>query len=286
MTRARLIESRSGRPHEALALMDCIASFYNSKLRRDIPKAADLTPDQHIKLLQNRLHFSFTDTNHPVRVEAAEMHANLRDLACLWDEHKAQLTLHTYEATSPQDIAMSMLNRVAAFELLPSTIEMHIKPYIARHENLSLKTFLLDYCLAVMNESAIWEPRVLAIIPLIQDVNLECQVVIEIMRRASIPWSSELDACIQKYRKDTSCNDHKDVEEQYRLMQLRVMMMKYGILSFNFANMGLARRLLWHILKQVDKPDAIRDALQVGISDHRDRFRHSIIDMVTNKHCK
>nr|KAJ3420214.1 Kinetochore-associated protein 1 [Polyrhizophydium stewartii] len=61
---------------------------------------------------------------------------------------------------------------------------------------------------------------------------------------------------------------HKDIVEQFRLMQLKVMMLHYGIASFNIGNMGLAKRLLRHILSQRDKRHALEDALQVVKAYH------------------
>ncbi|KAL2913082.1 hypothetical protein HK105_207427 [Polyrhizophydium stewartii] len=276
MDRARLLEATDGAPHGALRLVESIERFY-SRTRTPRAAATSCTPAKYVELLVHQTQFSLADPAHPIRAEALELLAHLRDLVSLWDKHDMKISLQAYEAESPASIAMSLIDRVAAPELLPSTVENHVKPYIMRHEELSLPVLLSEYCQTVMDTAVgsgkqisyeSWEPRVLAVVPLVRDSNLESDIILEMMRRTSIPWSAELDVQIRKCLDDATTNSHKDIVEQFRLMQLKVMMLHYGIASFNIGNMGLAKRLLRHILSQRDKRHALEDALQVVKAYH------------------
>jgi kinetochore-associated protein 1 len=58
-------------------------------------------------------------------------------------------------------------------------------------------------------------------------------------------------------------NGCEDIEEQYKLMNLKRMVQEYGIKTFNVSDVNLAKRLVPFILKHVEKTSAINDALDV-----------------------
>ncbi|KAH9273082.1 hypothetical protein BASA83_004659 [Batrachochytrium salamandrivorans] len=273
--RARLLESQTNRPHDALDLIMCLEKFYQQSLQSK-GAIADLSPLSYVKTLLHRMQFRSESGPHSSRVESQKLLFQLRDLTALWNDHDFPMSLQVYEKEQPMSIAMLLLDRVAASELIPDAVNKHVKVYLARHDDLTLQAFLAEYCITVMDASIgrdqifyAWEARVLAIIPLIGDSNIESNIVLEIMRRTSIPWSADLDAQIQKVRLcDTSTQNNRDVAEQFRLMKLKKMMLKYDITSFNIANLSLAKRLLRHICKQTSELTAVHDALQVVKAYH------------------
>jgi hypothetical protein len=53
-----------------------------------------------------------------------------------------------------------------------------------------------------------------------------------------------------------------EIQEQHKLMKLKLMVQKYGIKSFNVSDTNLALKLIPFILKHVEFTDAIADAMQ------------------------
>ena len=276
-TWARIIESRDAAPHNALKLMQFIDQFYSSSASSVQSLTTSFTPLKIVDFLVQKSQIALHPSNDDAHEPITKLLNALEDLVCLWDEHDLCLSLDEYENDTIMDIAMALLDRVSAPELIPAAIEKHVKPYLAHHEDLPLKSLLSEYCEHVMDASIgsgnpslfeSFEARVLAVVPLIEDIHLESTVVLQMMRRTPIPWSNELDAQIQRCIKVTAARTHKDIVEQSNLLQLKRMMLGYSITSFNISNLGLAKRLLVHILKQTNKLDAVDDALLVVRAYH------------------
>ncbi|KAJ8323671.1 hypothetical protein O5D80_007560 [Batrachochytrium dendrobatidis] len=272
--RARQIEAQTERPHDALKFLISLQQP-NAQLHRIKYSTTECSPWRYVKSMLHDTQNNSDIEPHSSLLEFLQLLSNLKDLASLWDDHNMPISLSVYEKEQPMSIAMSLVDRVAAPELIPSAIEKHIKPYLARHDDITVKVFLSEYCTTLMDSSIgqeqsfqTWEPRVLAIVPLIGDSSIENDIILEIMRRTGIPWSADLDIHIKKRLKDTMVHNHRDIVEQFRLIQLKRMMLKYDITVFNIANMSLAKRLLRHICKQTDQISAVGDALQVVKAYH------------------
>jgi hypothetical protein len=64
--------------------------------------------------------------------------------------HNFNISLADYQKASCSEIASAMLDRVLATELIESTVEKNIAPFLKRH-SMELDNFLCDYSLEVMN---------------------------------------------------------------------------------------------------------------------------------------
>jgi hypothetical protein len=91
-----------------------------------------------------------------------------------------------------------LLERVHATELIVKNVADHVEPFVKKHK-LLLSNVLCDYCKEVMDSSNMtslvnnWENRILVIMDLVHDSNFQSIVLLEAMRRTSIPWSKELE---------------------------------------------------------------------------------------------
>lgn len=110
------------------------------------------------------------------------------------------------------------------------------------------------------------------------------------MRRTSIPWSESVDVIIRQSVNQLDLRRGDELREQYRLMQLKQMLMRYGIKTFNISDLSLAKGdiiayillldkvkelililnlltilpgLVYFILAKTDLDTAMNDALQV-----------------------
>lgn len=73
-----------------------------------------------------------------------------------------------------------------------------------------------------------WEPRILAILPKIKDQSINIDLVLEVLRRCSIPWSTDIQTLIDNTLNCTS-RRVQELQEQYDLMKLKLMLLRYGI---------------------------------------------------------
>lgn len=148
-------------------------------------------------------------------------------------------------------------------ELFPAAFNDHMKPYALRH-SLSLNALLYDYCLEMMmsNATSSYEARILTLMDLLTSSDTQSQILIELMRRTAIPWSDSLDGKITSALQDTLSINYDELNEQYKLITLKRMILQYGINDFNVSDIDMAKRLVRYILFRCDKESAVSDALQ------------------------
>lgn len=164
------------------------------------------------------------------------------------------------------------MDRVAAVELLPDNIESQFRPFCQK-KGLQANSLLFSYCVEVMDNSAqsnssigaSWEERVTTIIDCVDSVDAKLDIVTELMRRIHVPWSDSIGRVMEKSLSWTSESKVKTEEhrEQYRLMCLKKMLLRYDIKSFNISDVSLAKNLVKYILSRTEFKEAMQDALQV-----------------------
>jgi hypothetical protein len=165
-------------------------------------------------------------------------------------------------------IAMQLLDRVHATELLTDQVMNHVEPFVKKH-GLSLCHVLTDYCKEVMDGGANktknsnnWQSRVLTLLNLVRDPSFKAMLLLDAMRRSPIPWSSEMEKQILSVAAKVNPKLKEEINEQFKLMKLKLMVQKYGVKNFNVSDMNLASRLIPFILRHVEINDAIGDAIQ------------------------
>jgi hypothetical protein len=273
--RARLVEGLQKKPHDALQLVGLLVS-------ESVAVVDKSTPMQHVKQIRK----------HPEARPSNELHAQLDDLVHLWDKHDLQLTLAEYAQETPSSIALELLDRVGAAELIPMAIANNFMPYVEKND-LNADELLSDYAMEVMDDAkttdlsgAAWETRTLTLLDAISVLDIKVDLILEMMRRSPVPWSQDVDMVIKQSLTWTSAQRVEEIREQYRLMLLKKMLLRHGIKLFNVADLSMAKELLHFIVSRTDLPDAMDDAMMVVNAYHHlsrldafaSRLRHLCLD--------
>ncbi|MBN3296609.1 KNTC1 protein, partial [Amia calva] len=195
---------------------------------------------------------------------------NLRQLLDLYKKYNCRLPLSDFEKENTTTIAFLMLDKVLAPELIPSAMESVIKPYAQEH-GLQLEELLLQYIKDLLERCSSrtasffeteWEAKAMAVLDCMSDTDLIFDAVLQIMYKAVVPWSEAVEHLVQQHLE----MDHPKVEqlqESYRLMEMKKLLRGYGIRSFNLSDDKQIMKLVKYILKQ-DLPSSLEDALKVA----------------------
>ncbi|KAG9469136.1 hypothetical protein GDO78_021163, partial [Eleutherodactylus coqui] len=195
---------------------------------------------------------------------------SLQELVDLYRKYNCRIALSDYEKETTTTIVFRMLDKVLAPELIPTTLEKVIRPYMHQHnlqeEELLLQYIkdLLEHCSsrsASLFETA-WEAKAMAVIGCMSDIDLIFDAVLQIMYGAVVPWSDAIEQLVKQHLE----MDHPKVKllkESYRLMEMNKLLRGYGIRGFNFAIDKQIMVLIKYILKQ-DSPSSLEDALNIA----------------------
>ena len=283
-SRARGLElcQKATWPSNALTLVDACKSILrvHGYGRNTIQKASITTPGGQADQLCAS--YDGDDLGGDV---AAELHGaigalktlefQLKDIAYLAKNMQFAISFNDYVAATPTAVAAQRLEKAVAPELVAGIIEGEVKPYLARH-SIQADEFLLTYLRNFMGDmggmistlsGSAWEAKALAIIDSVTGRESKLLAILELMRRASVPCSTEVQALV-----DLALNDPfgqtDEITEQYRIMRLRGMLQTYGIKQFNLTDTSLVRGLLNYLLARQDMETALDDALQLVKAYH------------------
>ncbi|KAE8635123.1 hypothetical protein XENTR_v10002517 [Xenopus tropicalis] len=194
---------------------------------------------------------------------------NLQELVELYRKYNCKLALSDFEKETTVTIVFRMLDKVLAPELIPSTLEKVIRPYMYQH-NLQEEELLLQYIKDLLERCSsrsaslfetAWEAKAMAVIGCMSDTDLIFDAVLQIMYGAVVPWSDAVEQLVKQHLE----MDHPKVkllQESYRLMEMNKLLRGYGIRGFNLANEKQIMSLVKYILKQ-DSPSSLEDALKI-----------------------
>ncbi|XP_066511842.1 kinetochore-associated protein 1-like [Hoplias malabaricus] len=194
---------------------------------------------------------------------------NLRQLCDLYSKYNCRLSLSDFEMGSTRSMAFLMLDKVLAPELIPGVIESSVRPYALEHR-LDLDHVLLDYikdlldCCSSQITSLFteWEAKAVAVLRCMTDTNLVMDAVLEIMYKAVVPWNESIEKLVQQHLE----KEHPKQEllkESYRLMEMKKLLLCYGIRNLTLSNSRETMMLVRHILKQ-DLPTSLEDSLKLA----------------------
>ena len=159
-----------------------------------------------------------------------------------------------------------MLDNIDVPELLANHVETISKPFAQKHK-LIMDEVLGDYCRELMANTrvslAASQIKVLNLMDLIECQTIKADILLEVMRRSTIPWSQELKLEIDQAPKYFPSSLMEDFQLQLKLMNVKLMLQRYDINNFNVADTKLAIKLVPYILKQVYKETAVEDAKMV-----------------------
>ncbi|XP_043924844.1 kinetochore-associated protein 1 [Protopterus annectens] len=191
--------------------------------------------------------------------------SNLQQLVDLYRKYNCRMPLSDFEKETTTTIVFRMLDKVLAPELIPSTLEKVVKPYIQEH-NLQLEELLCQYIKDLLENCSspaslfgtAWEAKAMAVLNCMSDQDLVFDAVLLIMGRAFVPWSEGVEQLVAQYLE----MDHPKVEvlqESYRIAEMKKLLRGYGIQGYDFS---FGKRFVKYILKQ-DLPSSLEDALKV-----------------------
>ncbi|CAJ0958610.1 unnamed protein product [Ranitomeya imitator] len=195
---------------------------------------------------------------------------SLQELIDLYRNYNCRIALSEYEKETTTTIVFRMLDKVMAPELIPTTLEKVIRPYMHQH-NLHEEELLIQYIKDLLENCSsrsaslfetAWEAKAMAVIGCMSDTDLIFDAVLQIMYGAVVPWSDAVEQLVKQHLE----MDHPKVkllQESYRLMEMNKLLRGYGIRSFNFSNDKQIMGLIKYILKQ-DSPSSLEDALKIA----------------------
>ncbi|XP_072000100.1 kinetochore-associated protein 1 [Engystomops pustulosus] len=195
---------------------------------------------------------------------------SLQELVDLYRKYNCRIALSEYEKETTTTIVFRMLDKVLAPELIPTTLEKVIRPYMLQH-NIQEEDILLQYIKDLLERCSsrsaslfetAWEAKAIAVIGCMSDTDLIFDAVLQIMYGAVVPWSDAVEQLVKQHLE----MDHPKVkllQESYRLMEMNKLLRGYGIRGFNFSNDKQIMGLIKYILKQ-DSPSSLEDALKIA----------------------
>uniref|UniRef100_UPI00398F8311 kinetochore-associated protein 1 isoform X2 n=1 Tax=Pristiophorus japonicus TaxID=55135 RepID=UPI00398F8311 len=195
---------------------------------------------------------------------------NLQELVDLHRKYNCKLALSEFEKETTATIVFRMLDRVLAPELIPSTLEKVIQPYIAKH-NLQKEELLLHYIKDLLERCSsrsaslfetAWEAKAMAVLGCMTEIDLIFDAVLQIMYGAVVPWSDAVEQLVKQHL-EKNHPKVKLLQESYRLMEMKKLLRGYGIRNFDMFNDHEIMWLVKFILKQ-DLPSSLDDALKVA----------------------
>ncbi|KAF7661602.1 hypothetical protein LDENG_00258100 [Lucifuga dentata] len=192
--------------------------------------------------------------------------SNLRQLLDLNRKYNCRLSLSVFEKGNARSVALFMLDKVPAPELLSATVENSIMPYAEEHR-IPLDELLLQYIKDLLERCSSqtstlfteWEAKAVAVLGCMTDTDLMVDAVLEIMQKAVVPWSNVVEKLVQQYL-EMEGPKQELLKESYRLMEIRKLLRGYGIRNFNLSNSTKIMTLISYILKQ-DLPSSLEDSL-------------------------
>ncbi|XP_044228411.1 kinetochore-associated protein 1 isoform X2 [Thunnus albacares] len=195
--------------------------------------------------------------------------SNLRKLLDLHKKYNCRLSLSVFEKGSVRSVAFFMLDKVPAPELIAATVESSILPYAEEHE-IPFDELLLQYIKDLLERCSSqtttlfteWEAKAVAVLGCMTDTDLMVDAVLEIMQKAVVPWTNEVENLVQQYL-EMDGPKQELIKESYRLMEIRKLLRGYGIRNFNLSNSTQILTLIRYILKQ-DLPMSLEDSLTLA----------------------
>ncbi|KAJ1564985.1 Kinetochore-associated protein 1 [Nowakowskiella sp. JEL0078] len=273
--RARIVENIEEAPHGALSVVSLLDFFDSSSDTSNFVYGA-ATPSRYVEFTVLSAQTSGFGSQKKKGTSSSILKSQLEDIVYLWDIHDFRVSLSDYAQSSASEIALEILDRVAAPELLGDAIEEHFKPYVERN-SLSFEDLLVEYSLEQMDGAvsqphslieASWEARVLVVVGCVTDKESKLDVILEIMRRTTVPWSEEVGELFLNALRWPALKKTDELREQYRLLRLKRMLIKYGIKGFNISDLSLSKSLLKFVLAKTDFTDSIDDAMQIVTAYH------------------
>lgn len=193
---------------------------------------------------------------------------NLRQLLDLDQKYNCKLSLSVFEKGDARSVAFFMLDRVLAPELIPHTVETCIHPYAQEHE-LALDELLMQYIKDLLERCSFqttslftqWEAKAVAVLDCMTDTDLMVDTVLEVMKKAVVPWSNVVEKLVQKYLEMEGPKQGL-LKENYRLMEIRKLLRGYGIRNINLTKCKIMPVVRYILVQNL--PSSLEDSLAIA----------------------
>ncbi|KAJ8308212.1 hypothetical protein KUTeg_013086 [Tegillarca granosa] len=196
---------------------------------------------------------------------------NLQHLYDLITKYNCRLTFESFMQETTETVTFRMLDRVVAIELIPSTLEKQIRPYMREH-NLKEDKIFFKYVKDLLSRQGrvayswgmpAWEPKVIAVIACITDPKSKIEAILETMKFAPIPWSEKIEEMVQSGLQ-LKHPDVKKIEKQCQLIEIKKIMLKYKLKNIQVSDLEFENsQRLWYFILSQDKVGCMEDALKV-----------------------
>ncbi|XP_069555465.1 kinetochore-associated protein 1 [Brachyistius frenatus] len=195
--------------------------------------------------------------------------SNLRQLLDLHQKYNCKLSLSVFEKGNIWSVAIFMLDKVPAPELIAATVENSVLPYAEEHK-IPFDELLLQYIKDLLERCSSqtttlfteWEAKAVSVLSCMTDTDLMVDAVLEIMQKAVVPWSNVVEKLVQQYL-EMDWPKQELLKESHRLMEIRKLLRGYGIRNFNLSNSTQIMTLIRYILKQ-HLPMSHEDSLKLA----------------------
>uniref|UniRef100_A0A1I8F0I0 Rod_C domain-containing protein n=2 Tax=Wuchereria bancrofti TaxID=6293 RepID=A0A1I8F0I0_WUCBA len=133
---------------------------------------------------------------------------NLRSMERLKSVYQCTMSYNTYQEQTVESICYLMLERVKSVQLIKSNIDEYARPYMNEFK-LDPDRTLYKYILKIATSSAgvvsssnPWDERCLAVAESISNLNLRCEALIDVAKRAHPPWTKHLSSAVHVMLRD------------------------------------------------------------------------------------
>ncbi|XP_035724093.1 kinetochore-associated protein 1-like [Vespa mandarinia] len=173
----------------------------------------------------------------------------LHDLKQLKIDHRIKISINSYIG-EPIDVIYLLLNKIP-IEGIHELVEKFLKQYILNHSLENDLVFSSYIQKLIYNskdwwswEEAPWERRIAIIIMFIHNIQNRLKLTLEILKKASIPWSSTISQLAEMSIKfEHPLSTKIKIERDY--IPIKFILKKYG-----YANTGINDKLISFIIKQ------------------------------------
>lgn len=269
--RAIITEDQFNSPESALELLEIIFGEKSNPLHPSVASSTlslvPATPGQfvrHVKSLAPQTAYQYFGG---IRAEAENLKKQLQDIIYLKQHHQFDISLLEYCQNTPSSISLALLDRVSAHELFEQHIMEHFLPYTKTH-GLDMENLLLEYAQELLSETEAsqsmnnWEPRICTIFNQISKCDKKIDLLIDVLKHCSIPWTENIDQMIQTCREMEGGWRAHELKDQIRFIEIRKMLIDYGIEYFSISDSEESKSIIRHITCRVDQENSLNDALQ------------------------
>ncbi|KAG7212947.1 hypothetical protein KM043_002288 [Ampulex compressa] len=199
-------------------------------------------------------------------------------------KYRMFVSLNTYLG-EPMEVACTLLTKIR-MDILSEFVNKFLRQYMLNNslENDSVFSSYIQKTIRTRNwwygEEAPWEKKVILVINFIHNLENRLQQTLEVLKRASVPWSSGMITLAEK----NSNLDHSlsyKISIEYNHVSMKVILKKYG-----YENIGMSNRLISRIMKE-NRDEMLSDLSELTKNDKllRERaFANCMIHCLSTGH--